>query len=121
MASAIRGGDALLPAATAVRITGGPDAPIVTDGPFAETAEVAGGYYLFEAENLDGALAFARDIPAAKHGAVEVWPMFGSFQPTRREGSRGRAGQPRMGGVGRTAPRIHGRSRRSHHRRSRPA
>jgi hypothetical protein len=77
VASAIRGGDALLPAATAVRISGGPDAPIITDGPFAEGAEVAGGYYVFEAENLDEALAFARDIPAAKHGAVEIWPMAG--------------------------------------------
>jgi hypothetical protein len=75
VASAIRGGDALLPAATAVRITGGPDAPTITDGPFAEGAEVAGGYYVFEAENLDEALAFACDIPAAKRGAVEVWPL----------------------------------------------
>ena len=77
VAEAIRGGDALLPAATAVRITGGPDAPTITDGPFAEGAEVAGGYYVFEAENLDEALALARDIPAAKHGAVEIWPMAG--------------------------------------------
>ncbi len=74
-AAAIRGGDALLPAATAVRITGGPEAPIITDGPFAEGAEVAGGYYVFEAENLDEALALAQDIPAAKHGGVEVWPV----------------------------------------------
>ena len=74
-ADAIRAGDALQPAATGVRITGGPDAPTVTDGPFAESAEVAGGYYVFEAENLDEALALARDIPAARHGAVEVWPM----------------------------------------------
>jgi len=81
-ASAIRGGDALLPAATAVRITGGPDSPTVTDGPFAEGAEVAGGYYVFEAENLDEALALARDIPAAKHGGVEIWPMAGpGLQP----------------------------------------
>src|SRR5271168_3309998 len=76
-ASAIRGGDALLPAATAVQITGGPDAPVITDGPFAEGAEVAGGYYVFEAENLDEALALARDVPAAKSGAVEIWPMAG--------------------------------------------
>ncbi len=82
--SAIRGGDALLPAATAVRITGGPDAPVVTDGPFAEGAEVAGGYYVFEAENLDEAIALARDVPAAKDGAVEVWPMFHSFEPSRK-------------------------------------
>jgi hypothetical protein len=81
-ASAIRGGDALTPSATGVRITGGPDAPMVTDGPFAESAEVAGGYYVFEAENLDEALALARDIPAAEHGAVEVWPMVHHMPPT---------------------------------------
>ncbi|HEV7852810.1 MAG TPA: YciI family protein, partial [Mycobacterium sp.] len=74
-AAAIRAGDALGPAATGVRITGGPDSPTVTDGPFAEGAEVAGGYYVFEADNLDEALALAGDIPAAKYGAVEVWPM----------------------------------------------
>src|ERR1700712_5181583 len=73
--SAIRSGDALLPAAAAVRISGGPDAPTITDGPFAEGAEVAGGFYVFEAENLDDALTLARNIPAAKYGAVEVWPM----------------------------------------------
>jgi hypothetical protein len=80
-ASAIRGGDALLPAATAVRIAGGPDAPTITDGPFVEGAEVAGGYYVFEAENLDDALAFARDIPAAKHGAIEVRPIYHTVDP----------------------------------------
>jgi hypothetical protein len=75
--SAIRSGDALMSRADAVRISGGPDAPIVTDGPFAEAAEVAaGGYYVFEAENLDDALALARDIPAAKRGAVEIRPVF---------------------------------------------
>ncbi|HKI38838.1 MAG TPA: YciI family protein [Mycobacterium sp.] len=82
-ASAIRGGDALAPAATAVRITGGPDAPIITDGPFPEGAEVAGGYYVFEAENLDEALALARDIPAAEHGAVELWPLLNPLEPSR--------------------------------------
>ncbi|WP_123029358.1 YciI family protein [Mycolicibacterium stellerae] len=81
-ASAIRAGDALQPQSTGVRITGGPDAPIVTDGPFAEGAEVAGGYYVLEAENLDEALALAREIPAAKHGGVEVWPMV-HFSPAR--------------------------------------
>jgi hypothetical protein len=43
---------------------------------------VAGGYYVFEAENLDEALALARDIPAARHGAVEVWPMVHHMPPT---------------------------------------
>jgi hypothetical protein len=79
--SAIRAGDALLPTATGVRITGGPDAPVVTDGPFAEAAEVACGYYVFEADNLDEALALARDIPAAQHGAIEVRPAYHAFDP----------------------------------------
>ncbi|SPM38707.1 DGPF domain-containing protein [Mycobacterium numidiamassiliense] len=83
-AAAIRGGDALAPGAAAVRITGGPDAPAITDGPFAEGAEVAGGYYVFEAENLDEALALARDIPAAKRGGVEVWPVVHSLEPSRK-------------------------------------
>ena len=82
--AAIRGGDALAPAAAAVTITGGPDAPITTDGPFAESAEVACGYYIFEAENLDEALALARDIPVAQFGAVEVWPMVHAIEPTRK-------------------------------------
>jgi hypothetical protein len=80
-ASAIRGGDALLPAATGVHISGGPDAPLITDGPFAEAAEVAGGYYVFEAENLDDALALARDIPAARNGAIEVRPIYHTVDP----------------------------------------
>jgi hypothetical protein len=74
--SAIRAGDALLPSATATRIQGGPEAPIITDGPFAEAAEIACGYYVFEAENLDDALALARDVPAAQDGAIEVRPLF---------------------------------------------
>ena len=87
-ASAIRAGDALTPAAIGARITGGPDAPIITDGPFAESAEVACGYYVFEAENLDEALALARDIPVATYGAVEVWPMAGpGLAPQPLEGT----------------------------------
>src|SRR5271156_123944 len=87
-ASSIRAGDALAPAATGVRITGGPDAPVITDGPFAEVAEVAGGYYVFEAENLDEALALARDIRAAEYGAVEIWPMAGpGLEPQPLQGT----------------------------------
>lgn len=86
-ASAIRAGDALTASATGVRITGGPDAPTITDGPFAESAEVAGGYYVFEADNLDEALALARDIPAAKYGGVEIWPIVEYFPPSKPLGS----------------------------------
>ena len=83
----IRGGDALTPSATGTRITGGPDSPTITDGPFTESAEVAGGYYVFEAENLDEALALARDIPAAKYGGVEIWPIVEFFPPSRPVGA----------------------------------
>src|ERR1700742_3068598 len=85
--SAIKSGDALAPAAAAAVITGGPDAPVVTDGPFAESAEVACGYYVFEAENLDEALALARDIPAAKYGAIEVWPTVFYTPPSQPLGT----------------------------------
>ncbi len=81
--AAIKAGDALAPVAAAAVITGGPDAPIVTDGPFAEAAEVACGYYVFEAENLDEALALAREVPVAQFGAVELWPEVHSIEPSR--------------------------------------
>jgi hypothetical protein len=80
----------LTPQATGVRITGGPDAPVITDGPFAEAAEVACGYYVFEADNLDDALALARDIPAAAHGAIEVRPTYHTVEP---DWSRAGSGQ----------------------------
>jgi hypothetical protein len=86
-ATAIRAGDALTPTAIGARITGGPDAPTITDGPFTEGAEVAGGYYVFEAENLDEALGLARDIPAAKRGAVEVWPIVFYNPPSKPLGT----------------------------------
>lgn len=47
----------------------------ITDGPFAETAEALGGYYLIEAEDLDAAIAWAAKIPSAKFGSIEVRPI----------------------------------------------
>ncbi len=49
---------------------------LVTDGPFAETTEQLGGYFLVDVENLDQALAIAARIPAAKKGTIEVRPLF---------------------------------------------
>ncbi|HSN07042.1 MAG TPA: YciI family protein [Candidatus Angelobacter sp.] len=68
----IHGGDALAPstAATTVRKDGG--SPVVTDGPFAETKEALGGYYLVECADLDHALTLARTLPGP---AVEVRPV----------------------------------------------
>jgi hypothetical protein len=60
--------------ATTVRVDNG--STLTTDGPFAETKEVLGGYYLIEAENIDAALEVAERIPAARMGgAVEVRPL----------------------------------------------
>jgi hypothetical protein len=60
--------------ATTVRVDNGK--VLTTDGPFAETKEVLGGYYLVEADNIDGALEIAAKIPAARMGgAVEVRPI----------------------------------------------
>jgi hypothetical protein len=47
---------------------------VVTDGPFAETNEVLGGFYLIEAESLDEAIAVARDVPAMAGDVIEVRP-----------------------------------------------
>src|SRR5258708_10473830 len=73
--SAIRGGNALQPTATATSIrrdSGG--GYTVTDGPFAETKEALGGFYLVEAADLDEALELARRVPAP-FGGVEVRPI----------------------------------------------
>jgi len=59
--------------ATSVRVRDGKR--LVTDGPFAETREQLGGYFLIEAENLDEALAVAAKIPMARKGTVEVRPV----------------------------------------------
>jgi hypothetical protein len=72
----IVGGEQLQPAdtATTVRVADG-DA-LTTDGPFAETKEALGGFFLLEAENIDDAIAMAARIPAARMGgAVEVRPI----------------------------------------------
>lgn len=60
--------------ATSVRVRNGKR--MVTDGPFAETTEQLGGYYVIDVANLDEALAVAARIPGAKKGTVEVRPVF---------------------------------------------
>lgn len=59
--------------ATTVRVREGKT--LTTDGPFAETKEQLGGYYLIEAKDLDEALAIAARIPSAKMGSIEVRPI----------------------------------------------
>jgi hypothetical protein len=70
-----KGGNPLQPTTTAttVRVQGGKT--LRTDGPFAETKEQLGGYYLVEAKDLDEAIALAARIPSARMGSIEVRPI----------------------------------------------
>jgi hypothetical protein len=74
-AGVLVGGEGLQPtsAATTVRVHNGDR--MVTDGPFAETKEQLGGYYLVDCKDLDQAIEWAAKIPGAQHGSVEVRPV----------------------------------------------
>ncbi len=70
-----RAGDALQPTATATTVRVRNGKALTTDGPFAETREQLGGYYLVDAEDLDAAIAIAARIPSARAGSIEVRPV----------------------------------------------
>jgi hypothetical protein len=73
--ASLRGGNALEPAMTATSIrTDDSGKSVTTDGPFAETKEALGGYYVIEADDLDTAIAIAKDIPSP-FGGLEVRPI----------------------------------------------
>ncbi len=74
------GGDALKPVETATTVRVRDGKSIVTDGPFAETKEQLGGFYLVDATDLDDALAIAARIPTARSGSIEVRPIM-TFGP----------------------------------------
>jgi hypothetical protein len=71
----LQGGEPLLPTntATTVRVRNGKT--VTTDGPFAETKEQLGGYYLLNCKDLDEAIAMAARIPAATDGSIEIRPV----------------------------------------------
>ena len=68
-------GDALQPVATATTVRVRDGKLTTTDGPFAETREQLGGYYLIEAKDLDEAIKIAARIPSARYGSIEVRPV----------------------------------------------
>lgn len=70
-----KAGDALQPATTATTVRVRDGKTLTTDGPFAETREQLGGYYLVETRDLDAALAIAARIPGARVGSIEVRPI----------------------------------------------
>ena len=71
-----KAGDRLKPVSTATTVRVRNGKAVTTDGPFAETREQLGGYYLVEAANLDEATAIAARIPGANHGSIEVRPVW---------------------------------------------
>ena len=65
--------------ATTVRVRDGKK--LITDGPFADTKEQLGGYYLIEAKDLDEAVGLAARVPSARFGSIEVRPLVGRDRP----------------------------------------
>ena len=72
----LRAGEALQPTATATTVRVVDGETVATDGPFAETKEALGGFYLIEARDLDEAIEIAARIPAAAIGSIEVRPIW---------------------------------------------
>ena len=70
-----KAGDRLKPVSTATTVRVRNGKTMITDGPFAETREQLGGYYLIEAKDLDEAIGIAARIPSARRGTVEVRPQ----------------------------------------------
>lgn len=71
-AGKLKGGSPLKPEAEGARVRGAGDAAVVTDGPFTETKEIVGGYFLVSCESREEAIALARRSPHARVGPVEV-------------------------------------------------
>lgn len=67
--------EALHPVATATTVRVRDGKTLTTDGPFAETKEVLGGFYLLDCKNLDEAIEMAAKIPGAKQGSIEIRPV----------------------------------------------
>ncbi len=74
-AGAMLAGEALQPTATATTVQVRNGSTLTTDGPFAETKEQLGGFYMIEAKDLDEAIAWAAKIPSATGGSIEVRPI----------------------------------------------
>ncbi len=71
----ISGGDALHPTSAATTVRVRDSKVLTTDGPFAETKEQLGGFYLVQCNNLDEAIEWAAKIPGAKNGSIEIRPV----------------------------------------------
>lgn len=93
---AILGGEALQPASTTLTVRHEGGSSRVTAGPFAETTEVLGGFYVLDADTLDDVIELARHIPAVNTGSIEIRPLVQWVDASGREpGSDDAAGATR--------------------------
>jgi hypothetical protein len=76
-----RAGSQLHPVSKAATVRVRDGKKLITDGPFAETKEQLGGYYLIDAKDLDDAVAIAARVPSARFGSIEVRPLVGRDRP----------------------------------------
>lgn len=74
-------GEALHPTSSATTVRKRDGKTTMTDGPFAETKEQLGGFYILDCQNLDEALEYATKIPGVRHGSIEVRPVMDFSQP----------------------------------------
>jgi hypothetical protein len=74
-AGVMKSGDALEPTATATSVRDNGGEALVTDGPFAETKEQLGGYYVLDVADLDEAIKWAHKCPGAQSGTIELRPI----------------------------------------------
>ena len=78
----MKGGEALQPTATATTVRVREDDTLTTDGPFAETKDQLGGFYLVDCKDLDEAIEVAARIPDARRGSIEVRPIMDVDMPS---------------------------------------
>jgi hypothetical protein len=83
------GGNPLQPVATATTVQVRDGKTLTTDGPFAETREQLGGYYLIEAKDLEEAIGIAARIPGARRGSIEVRPIQSTSRPAAAAAAAG--------------------------------
>jgi hypothetical protein len=87
----MEGGEALEPVGTATTVRVREGETLTTDGPFAETNEVLGGYYVLNCKDLDEAIALAEKCPGARNGSIELRPIT-EFGDEYQQAVRERAG-----------------------------
>jgi hypothetical protein len=90
-AGVLVGGEGLQPTSTATTVRVRDNETLTTDGPFAETREQLGGYYLLDCSDLDDAIGWAARVPGAQNGSVEVRPVMNYERAEHVDEARERA------------------------------